>query len=118
MRHEKYYSCTKACEECAIECKKCASSDLLDQHTKMLTQCIKLNEDCASFCVVAIAAMAGKHEFADKILNLCAEICEACALECERHAHIEHCANCAEACRKCAEECRAASKIKSQELQD
>jgi hypothetical protein len=29
-----------------------------------------------------------------------------CAVECEKHKHMDHCRVCADACRKCAEECR------------
>jgi hypothetical protein len=33
--------------------------------------------------------------------------CEACAVECGKHAeHSDHCKTCAEACRKCAEACK------------
>jgi hypothetical protein len=31
----------------------------------------------------------------------------ACAEECEKHAHMDHCRKCAEACRHCAEVCQA-----------
>jgi hypothetical protein len=36
---------------------------------------------------------------------LCAEVCDDCAAECEKHEH-DHCQACAGACRKCADECR------------
>ena len=43
------------------------------------------------------------HQYTKKLLGLVAEVCEACAEECEKHQHMEHCRLCAESCRKCAE---------------
>jgi hypothetical protein len=54
--------------------------------------------------------MSAESEYAKKLLALVAEVCEACATECEKHAGtLEHCRQCAEICHKCAEEC---SKVK------
>jgi hypothetical protein len=40
-------------------------------------------------------------------MQLCADVCEACAAECGKHAdHHAHCKACAEACSRCAAECR------------
>jgi hypothetical protein len=36
---------------------------------------------------------------------VCAEICDACGTECDKHEP-QHCQRCAKACRHCAEECR------------
>lgn len=77
----------------------------------MLARCIKLDRDCAAICLLAVEAMAGGSEFAKQICTLCAEICNACAAECEKHSHMEHCKKCAEACRKCAMECSSMSKM-------
>jgi hypothetical protein len=41
--------------------------------------------------------------------RICADICNACATECEKHKHMEHCAECAKACHECAEQCMAMS---------
>ena len=77
----------------------------------MLTRCIRLDHDCAAICLLAMEAMAGGSEFAKQICKLCAEICNTCAVECEKHSHIEHCKKCAEVCRKFAVECSNMSKI-------
>lgn len=38
---------------------------------------------------------------------MCADACDACAMECEKHASkMEECKMCPEACRACAKECR------------
>jgi hypothetical protein len=111
MSHQKYQSCIDACTACAVECYHCASECLDEQDVKMLAQCIRLDHECAAICFLAVQAMAGGSEFANEICRLCAEICTACAVECEKHAHMEHCKKCAEACRKCAAECSNMSKM-------
>ena len=37
--------------------------------------------------------------------DLCRVFGEACAAECQKHAAMAHCKNCAEACKRCALEC-------------
>ncbi|MDX8343755.1 four-helix bundle copper-binding protein [Rossellomorea sp. YZS02] len=49
--------------------------------------------------------MERSSKFVQRILSLCAEICDACGAECHSHDQ-QHCRDCAEACFKCAEECR------------
>jgi hypothetical protein len=72
----------------------------------MLERCIKLDLDCAEICAVAIGYISRGSENFQAVMQLCADICTACADECERHSHMEHCKRCAEACRACAETCR------------
>lgn len=105
MSHQQYQSCIAACSACAVECTHCESACLNEQDIKMLARCIKLDHDCAAICFLAMEAMASGSEFAKQICKLCEEICNACAVECEKHSHMEHCKKCAEACRKCAVEC-------------
>lgn len=54
---------------------------------------------------------SGGSEFAKQICNLCAEICNAGAVECEKHSQMEHCKKWAEVCRKFSVECSNMSKI-------
>lgn len=105
MTNEKFQSCIATCSDCAIECSKCINSCLHETDIKMLVLCIKLNQDCADICHLAVKLMARDSGFAKMICGICAEVCNACAAECEKHSHMEHCKNCAETCRKCAEEC-------------
>lgn len=101
-----------ACFDCVVACNHCASEDLKEQDVKMLERCIRLDRDCAAICSLAINAMASDSEFTKQICKLCAEICTACAIECEKHAdHMAHCKVCAESCRKCATECIEMSKM-------
>ena len=43
--------------------------------------------------------MSIDREFAKKFCKLCADICDACAKECERHMDMDHCQLCAQLCR-------------------
>jgi hypothetical protein len=115
MSHEKFKSCIDACNQCAAECEHCSTACLHEKDVQMLAQCIEWERYCADMCRTAAAFMARAHEhtmsFVNKFCGLCADICETCATECEKHSHMEHCKRCAEACRKCAAECRNMSKM-------
>jgi len=72
----------------------------------MMSKCIQLCHDCADICVIASQFMSRDSEYAKQICNVCADIIDACAVECEKHKTMEHCKQCAQTCRKCATECR------------
>jgi hypothetical protein len=105
MSHEKFQQCIEACNNCAVICDHCTMSCLSEKNVQHLTRCIELNLDCASACRVAVEFMSKGSEYADRYCQLCADICNACAEECEKHADMEHCRHCAEVCRQCAEAC-------------
>jgi len=107
MSHEQNQGLIEALAKCAAECNHCATACLDEQDVKMLARCIKLDIDCAEICALAASYVSRGSEHAQHILNECAEICEACATECEKHSHMEHCKRCAEECRSCAEICHS-----------
>jgi hypothetical protein len=104
--NEKYRSCIDACSECVEACEMCMNLDLKEEKMKPLETCIRTNRDCADICALAVKFMSRDSSEAPRICGVCAEICDACARECERH-ELEHCKICAEVCRRCAEECRS-----------
>lgn len=71
----------------------------------MMAHCIQLNMECASICYAAAQLMSLGSSKANEVCRISAEICEACAAECEKHEN-DHCQECAKVCRQCAEECR------------
>ena len=111
MSHEKNQKTIEMLNNCATECNHCTIACLDEQEVKMLAKCIKLEIDCAEICRLTASFASRGSIHAMHIMNECAEICDACAAECEKHAHMEHCKKCAEACRECAEECRSMSKM-------
>lgn len=105
MAHEQFASCITACNDCADACDHCATACLDESSVADMVRCIKLDQDCAAICRLAVAYMARGSEFAGEICELCAQVCDECAEECGRHK-MDHCQKCAEACRRCAEACR------------
>lgn len=104
-QHDKVLS---VLEDCIKACNHCFDACLKEDDVNMMANCIRLDRECADICTYAIQAITRQSPFTDKILQLCAEICEQCAEECGKHDH-DHCKQCAEACSKCAEACRTAA---------
>lgn len=105
MSHKTNESLISTLNNCATVCNHCISACLEEEDVKMLANCIKLDIDCAQICSLTAGFFARGSAHAPHLLPECADICNACADECEKHAHMEHCKECAEACRKCAAEC-------------
>lgn len=105
MAHEKYHHQIDAVNECAMICSHCSMECLKEEHVHDLVKCIQLNLDCAAVCRTAVELMSRGSEFSERFNERCAEICNACAEECEKHSDMEHCKQCAEVCRRCADTC-------------
>jgi hypothetical protein len=71
-----------------------------------LMRCMMLDKECYEICRLTGSLLENDSENTDKFIKLCVEICEACAIECEKHPE-EHCKRCAAECRKCIETCLA-----------
>ena len=98
-----------ALNKCTGACNYCTTACLEEEDVKMMTACIKLDIDCAAICnltanFIARGSVHGRH-----LLKECAEICNQCAAECEKHTKMQHCVSCAEACRACEAYCTAAA---------
>jgi hypothetical protein len=106
MSYENYRSCIDACNRCADACDHCSTACLKEDDIAKMAKCIELDMDCAALCRLAASAMARGSDFAPKVCQLCAEICEACVKECGQH-DAGHCQSCAKACKECAEMCRS-----------
>ncbi|MGJ7568822.1 four-helix bundle copper-binding protein [Variovorax sp. GB1R11] len=104
MSHETDSACIEACNECAVASSRCVAACLSEDNVKMMARCIALNMDCMPICRLTAAATARGSEHAKEICSLCADICEACAQECDKHK-LPHCQSCAKACRVCAIAC-------------
>ena len=101
------------CFDCAQACTACADACLAEEQVADLTQCIRLNLDCADLCMAAgtiASRRTGSNERIVKgAIEICAEACRLCAEECNRHAPMHtHCRLCAEVCRECQRACREA----------
>jgi hypothetical protein len=81
------------------------SACLKEDDVKMLTDCIQLDVDCAEICTLTAGLLSRGSRHADHLLQACADICNACAEECSKHSHMDHCKACADTCKKCAAAC-------------
>jgi hypothetical protein len=100
-------NCIDACYRCAAECENCATECLKENDIKLLSRCISLDHECALICNATAQLISMNGENANLLCGVCADICLACSLECERNEELEHCRQCAEECRKCYEACKS-----------
>jgi hypothetical protein len=105
--------CIEECYDYASVCTACADACLGEDMVQKLTQCIRLNLDCADVCgatgSVATRRTGSNEEIIRLMLQACAAACRVCGDECERHAgHHEHCGVCAQSCRRCEQACQEA----------
>lgn len=113
--NEALIRCVEECYDCAQSCTACADACLGEQSVQQLTQCIRLNLDCADVCA-ATGALATRRTGSDEeiirlMLQACEAACRVCGEECERHAgDHEHCRTCAESCRRCQQACQEAAR--------
>ena len=106
-------NCIEECYSCAQTCTSCADACLAEDSVKSLTQCIRLDLDCADICNITgrIAARrtGSDEEMIRRMSEACAAACRLCAEGCGKHAKMhEHCRICAEACRRCMSACEQA----------
>ncbi|WP_149536721.1 four-helix bundle copper-binding protein [Siccirubricoccus phaeus] len=105
--------CLEECYSCAQTCTSCADACLGEQMVQQLTQCIRLNLDCADVCAaagsIATRRTGSNEELIRQMLTACETACRLCGEECERHASQHaHCRICAESCRRCERACAEA----------
>ena len=105
-RFHNYQSCIEACLRCAAICNYCASACTQEEDVKMMARCIQLDMECAAICYATGQLLSLGSDKAMELCRICADMCEACATECEHHQHAEHCQVCARTCQQCAIECR------------
>ena len=110
--------CIEECYDCAQTCTSCADACLGEQTVQKLTQCIRLNLDCADVCAAAGAVASRRtgsnEEVIRQMLTACETACRLCGEECARHASMhEHCKVCADACRRCQQACAQAQRSTS-----
>lgn len=87
---------------CQFACNMCFDACLEEDDVKMLTDCIRYDRECADICGIAVDFVSRKGTITQELLEACIKSCETCAEECEKHAHMQHCLDCAEACNECA----------------
>jgi hypothetical protein len=106
--------CIEECYSCAQICTSCADACLAEAEVRDLTQCIRLDLDCADICNItgriATRRTGSDEEVIRRMLDVCAVSCRLCGEECQRHTRMEHCRICAEACKRCLQACEEAGR--------
>ena len=101
---QKNNSLINSLQNCVTACEHCASACLDEENVASMTDCIRLDMECADICNVAARLLSRDADVNIALIELCKDICGECAEECESHDH-EHCQQCAKACRRCEEQC-------------
>lgn len=86
--------CTTVGEVCLTHCLR-----RLAQGDGSLGECAMRVREMLAVCRVTETLAAAGSEYLSQAAALCADVCESCRLECEKHAsHHRECAECAKAC--------------------
>lgn len=104
MRNEQINELEHKLVKCITACETCATKCLDEDNVAEISDCIKLDRDCADICALTVRLLARKSTYAERVIKFCIESCRDCANECDRHAH-QHCKDCARICRECLEAC-------------
>ncbi len=88
-----------ACNECEKLCRALEKSGVLDSNA------IQTAKDCAEMCRTFSYFVNRESHFADGFRTLCVEVCNDCAVACDRTPRGSIARECAAACRRCAEAC-------------
>jgi hypothetical protein len=94
--------CAEACQTAAMECS-ITVSDLIGKEGS--ERCIELCLDCADISKLCSTLCSRDSRFMDDIMEVCVDICESCARECE-DMDTKQSVRCADALWRCADECR------------
>lgn len=97
-------ACIEACTNCYQVCLQTAMNHCLEMGGKHVKAShLRLMMSCAEICKTsANFQLIGSH-FQHRLHEICAEICEACAAECDEIGDMN---DCVAAGKKCADSCR------------
>lgn len=98
--------CIRLCRECHSSCLEAVSYCVRLQGYYAELGHLRLLEDCAKICEVTVDFMLRGSETRGALLELCADVSERCARDCERFDYDQRLLDGAAACRRCADGCR------------
>lgn len=96
--------CHHVCEETISYCLQRGGKHADAAHIKLLT-------DCSDICRMVADFMVRGSQFHTVVCGICADVCQACATDCERFGDDEQICRCAQACRECAGTCRQTATV-------
>jgi hypothetical protein len=98
--------CIRNCLTAHRACLETLHHMLSQKSTKFQGREITLLQLCADTCDLSAKMMIADVPFHHQSCELCFEICDACAMECEKYPDDHEMSRCADLCRQCAESCR------------
>src|SRR5262245_44147198 len=98
--------CIDLCLECHRVCLQTSVYCLTKSSEMEMSRHIRLMVGCAELCRLHADFMIMGFEFHPKVGEICTQICDRCADECEKMDGDEKMRLCAETCRHGAESCR------------
>ena len=102
--------CMTACSRCHQVCLQTGMNHCLEaggKHVK--ANHFRLLMNCAEICQASVNFMLSGSHFQHSLCGICAEICEACAVDCEKIGDMDECV---EVCRDCADTCRQMANVR------
>ncbi len=100
--------CIDLCQECHDTCLQTIRHCLTMGGDHAAPEHISLMLDCVSICHTSADFMLRQSAYHVLTCGVCAEVCDACAADCERFDD-DFMRACAETCRRCAASCREMS---------
>ena len=97
--------CIDECLRCYQTCFSMAMNHCLEMGGEHIAPShFRLMLACSEVCRTSAHLMLARSDHAQHLCRQCAEICDACAIDCERVGGMEPCVA---QCRACAEACKA-----------
>lgn len=93
--------------DCSTACRSLTTSPSLEvarEHHLDLQKLIRLVNDCAASCDIAVLLIERKSHIVIDFLQVCEELTMECAWECSKYG-FDVCRDCADACEKVAKTC-------------
>ena len=94
------------CEKCRDVCVTTMTHCLERGGRHAEASHIKAFLDCIEFCATCAGFMLRGSLAHRRVCEICAEVCDACAVSCEGFPDDKVLNECAKECRRCAESCR------------
>jgi hypothetical protein len=95
---ENCLNCHRACEQLLPYCLEKGGMHSERKHIELLLS-------CSDICRTSAHLMMWNSDQHAKVCGVCADICTACAVNCEQMGEDRNMSACAELCRRCAESC-------------
>jgi hypothetical protein len=109
MQDRSMQSCIEACTHCYQVCLQTAMNHCLNMGGKHVeAEHFRLMMNCAEICQMSANFQLSSSQFSHHLCAVCAEVCDACAMDCEKIGGMDECVV---ACERCADSCREMTSV-------